>query len=294
MAYRGQAACYGNIGERAKRDTAARKALDLSGGLPARFRYQIQVTAYFGSTATYPGVIDACNKLLAKYPDDSFALLYLALVYCDVEETETCARLLETEVRVAPSWIGSYDLAKAYGWLGRHDKRKSTLESYLERDQNNPLVHVALGRGYLVAGQFAEARRESDTASRLDQGHVSAVQFKGDVAHLLGDFGTSEREYVSLLTQAAEADRRTASVRLGWLYLTLGRFEKARAQVQASTATSTTDQWLAWVELETGRLDLAVKCFKASGRFRYCIQPLERGVCIVGIGAVARGCGRHQ
>lgn len=53
-----------------------------------------------------------------------------------------------------------------------------------------------------------------------------------------------------------------APVVLAGVYLPQGCFEKARWQVQASTATSTTDQWLGWVELEAGRLNLAVKTFQ--------------------------------
>ena len=68
---------------------------------------------------------------------------------------------------------------------------------------------------------------------------------------LRGDVAASEREYLSVLDLTpSEADRRTARHRLGLLYLTQGRFEKAREQVQASTAEGTTNFWMGWVELE--------------------------------------------
>ena len=264
MAYRGQAACYSNIGERAKKVAAATKALELSDRLPDRFRYQVQITAYFVSTATYPQAIDACNKLLAKYPEDTGTRNYLALMYCDVEEYQKCVELSEGVLKDDPSWWNAViNLAKVYALLGRYDERKSTLASYLERDPNNALAHVALGRGYLFTGQFAEAQRESESAMLMAPTNVSAVTLKGDVAFLRGDFAASEREYQSLLDQALEVDRRTASVRLGLLYLTQGRLKEARAQVQAPTAEGTFDQWLGWVELEAGRPDLAVKTFQS-------------------------------
>jgi len=269
MAYRGMASCYGNIGDRAKEAALARKALELSDRLPERFRYQVQVTAYYASPATYPLAIDAGSKLLAAYPDDDIALGYLALISCEVEEFEKCAELRETAARVSPSFLRVYSLAGVYAQLGRYEKSKITIEAYLERDPNNAAAHATLGGGYLIMGQFAEAQRELEEAMLLGPTTASVVWRKGDVALLRGDFAATEREYLSILDQAARAgvsgakgSVASSSVRLGLLYLTQGRFEKARNEVRASTAEGTTNARMGWVELETGRPDLAARTFQ--------------------------------
>jgi tetratricopeptide (TPR) repeat protein len=262
MAYRALAACYSSIGERAQQVAAVKKALEESDRLPERFKYQVQITANYASTRTYPQAIDACNKLLAKYPDDIIALNYLGLISCAMEDYERCGQLLEAAVKVSPTFLHVNNLAYVSALLGHCDRRRSTLERYLERDPNHAQAHVSLGQGYLVTGQFAEAQRESEKAMLLEPRNVSAVLLKGDVALLRGEFSASEREYASLLDQAAEADKRRTRVRLGLLYLTQGRFEKAREQVQASTAPGTTSSWLGPVERESGRPDLAVKTLR--------------------------------
>jgi serine/threonine protein kinase/tetratricopeptide (TPR) repeat protein len=263
MAYRGLAVSYANLGQRAKRVAAVKKALELSDRLPERFWYHVQLTANYASTATFPQVIDAGNKLLAKYPDDILGLHYLGLVYGDVEEYQECADLREAVMKVTPTYVYAYNLAVVYEQLGRYDKAKSTLESYVERDPTNAGSHVSLGRSYLITRQFAEAQRESEKATILAPRSMGTVLFKGDVALLRGDFAASEREYSSILGQGAEAERRAAQFRLGLLDLTRGRFEKAREQVRASIAEGITNSWLGWVELEAGHPDLAVKAFQA-------------------------------
>jgi tetratricopeptide (TPR) repeat protein len=155
------------------------------------------------------------------------------------------------------------NLIAAYGQLGRYDKARTVLEAYLKRDPNSVTAHRALGRFFVIAGQFTEAQRESDTALLLAPRLVSPVLLKGDIALLRGDFAASEREYLSSMDQAAEADEQAVRLRLGMLYLTEGRVEKALAQVRASIAAGTTPESLGWVELEAGRPDLAVVTFRA-------------------------------
>ena len=261
MAYRGLASCYRSTGERATEVAAANKALELSIRLPERFRYQIQMTAYYASTETYPQVLDAGNRLLAKYPGDSSALNYLFLVYYAEEEYERCVELGEASVKASSSFLFANNLAGAYALLGRYDEALGTIRNYIDHDPKSAPAHASLGRGYLVMGRFAEALREADEALLLAPTNVAAAQLKGTVAHLRGDFSAAESEYSLILPQAGETDRRSTRVRLGWLYLTQGRFEQAREQMKDPPADGTVG-WLGFAELEAGRPDLAVKAFQ--------------------------------
>jgi hypothetical protein len=49
--------------------------------------------------------------LLAKYPDDTIGLGYLAIVYCLAEDYERCAELRERAARLSPSYLGANNLA---------------------------------------------------------------------------------------------------------------------------------------------------------------------------------------
>jgi serine/threonine protein kinase/tetratricopeptide (TPR) repeat protein len=262
MAYRGLAACYSNSGERAKQVAAARKALELSDRLPERFRYHIQITAFFASETTFPQLIDAGTKLLATYPDDDIGPIYLALVYMRTGDLDKCVPLLEAAVKSSPAFLSVSNLVAAYELSGKYHEAFTVIERYLEGDPNSVSAHLALGRGYLTTGQFAEAQRESERATLLAPQNAAAAVLTGDVASLRGDFAGSEREYVSALDQASETDRRTLRSRLALLYLTLGRFEKARELAYASTVPGSTSKRVGAVELDAGRPDLAVRTYQ--------------------------------
>ena len=231
--------------------------------LPERFRYHIQITAYSLSAATYPQVIDVANKLLAKYPDDMHALSNLSLVALDSEDSEKSVEWCEALARVSPDAISDLFLVMAYESLGRYDKARTIIERALERDPNDEMAHVVLGLNYLVTRQFAEAQRESEKTTLLELSSGWAAVLKGDLALLRGDSAASEREYLASPGQAEADLRGIAGLRLGWLYLTQGRFEKARDQVRASTVEGTANSGLGRAELEAGRPDLAVKTFQS-------------------------------
>ena len=256
MAYRGVAACYGNTGEFEKEAVAAKKAMELSDRLPERLRYQIQITAYSTSDATYPQAIDACNKLLAMYADDGIGLTNLALIYENAEDFEKSVPLQEAAARVSPDYLGVGNLASGYMYLGDYEKAISTLERYLKRDPKNATAHVDLGWNFLSAGNLEGAQREAETASLLAPLEVQASLLKGDVAHLRGAYAESEREYSSIVAQGTEANRRTARRRLANLYMTMGRFQKAREQVPGLMLAA---PWVGGsIELASGHPDNAL------------------------------------
>jgi len=262
MAYRGLAACYSNFGNAAQEAAAARKALELSLHLPDRFKYQVQITAYAVSSSTYPQAIGAADRLLAKYPDDIIGLQYKANLLCAGDEFAACAEIREKSVSVTPDLLAVSNLASSYANLGRYDKATPVLEAYLARNPKSAGAHRRLGSSYLFTGQILEATREFDTALLMEPRDASTARFKGDVALLQGEFAASERTYLSSMEQAIEADQRQARIRLGLLYLTQGRLDKARDQVQASIAVGATSERMGWTELEAGRPDLAVTTFR--------------------------------
>ncbi len=264
MAYRAVASVYSNIGDRPNQIASIKKALTLSDRLPDRFRYQIQMTAFYASTATYPQLVDACKKLLAMYPDDSVALTFLGNVYSVAEEDEKAVELREAAMRVSPNYLHMYNLATTYASLGQYDKTMATLEGYLERDPNNANAHRLIGASELFLGRFAEAQREFDKAFVLDPRSASASPSKGDLALLQGDLAGAERDYlaVAMDTAHSEAGRRTAHIRLGLLDLARGRFEKARDRVQGLAAKGSAIALQGLVEMEAARPDLAGRTFQ--------------------------------
>jgi tetratricopeptide (TPR) repeat protein len=259
LAYRGLGVAYANVGDRARRDAAIKRAIELSDRLPERFRYQTQLYAYVLTTPDYRQAVEVGNKLLAKYPDDGTGLNYMGSLYCGFEEFTRCIQLREAGASAMPTYVGLGGLASAYAATGQYDKARRVLDSLVERNPNNAMAHFAIGTGHLVTGDFAAAEREAEKVMLLEPRNVSAALLTGDLAHLRGDFAASERDYQSILEQGADSDRRTARVRLSRLYVTQGRFEKAREQLQAVKSAGTT---LGWLEFQAGHPERAVKAFQ--------------------------------
>jgi eukaryotic-like serine/threonine-protein kinase len=259
MAYRGLSSCYVTVGQPSKQAAAATRALELSDRLPDRFRYQIQITGYYTSKATYARAVEAANKLLATYPDDDIGLNYLGLIYCEAGEFEKCVEAREAAARVSPTLLQTSNLWAAYAQLGRDDDWKRSIERYLERDPNSAIGHAALARFYTAKARFDEAQRELDKALLLAPDNFTAHVIRGDVATLRGDFPAAEREYTSTLGQATEAQKRVASSRIVSLLLTQGRFEQAGDVARTSGSSPLLQGYL---ELETGRPLLAVRTLK--------------------------------
>jgi serine/threonine protein kinase/predicted Zn-dependent protease len=263
MAYRGLSALYINayVRDPVRQVAAAKKALELSDRLPERLRYGIQATAYFASPTTYPEVIDACNKLLANYPDDELGLSYLSIVYSNIGEDEKAAELRERAVRVAPHFNAVNVLVGSYARLGQYDKANAVLGRFLERNPNSAPAYADLAWLHIVTGQFAEAQGEAEKAMLLEPARAgAALNLKGTVAQLRGDLVTAEHEFRSALDQGTPAEQQTARSALTGVYLTEGRFGKAREQWQALDSR----EGDGWRELEVGRPDQALKAFQVS------------------------------
>jgi tetratricopeptide (TPR) repeat protein/tRNA A-37 threonylcarbamoyl transferase component Bud32 len=268
MAYRGMGSIFQIFGDDARSAAMSQKALELSDRLPERLRNHIRMTAFFGSTTTYAELLDTCNQQLAKYPDDLFGLYYLSLVFDAMGEYQKSASLQESVVRADPSLLYADALSQSYSYLGDYPRARSTLDDYVARDPNDARGHTALGFLLLATGQFAEAQREVEVATLLEPRDPILDALKGDLALLRNEFSASEREYLAVIDHAKALFGRSASSSLASLYLTQGRFAKAREQWQAAQEA---DQGTR--ELWSGHADRAVTAFRTQLAGPAALQP---------------------
>jgi serine/threonine protein kinase/tetratricopeptide (TPR) repeat protein len=258
MAYRAMAAALGNIGETEKRAAAAKKALELSDRLPERLRYEIQITAYHASQATWPQAIDACNKLLAKYPDDTTGLNYLANIYDAVEQSEKALPLREHVVSLSPTPMFLQNRGGTYFLLGRFGEVQKGIERAVASDPKSADPHDSLASFYVARGQFEAAEREAEKASPLAPQGIDSYVLKGDVARLRGDYAAAEREYLAALDRSTGKDRDGPLGSLADLYAEQGRTEKAREELKTASQ-STRDAYNPWLDVVTGHPDRAIR-----------------------------------
>jgi len=232
MAYRGMAAVYYNLGRRSKSTENLQKALNLSDRVSDRERYFIQGDFYTLTEKTYDIAIEALNKLLELYPDDANGYHYLGWIYRDLEEWDKAIESFVMANKIRKSVLDCSNLGSVYEAMGLYDKARQVYVDYLENVIDDPQIYLSLGWNYLFQGKFNVALAEADKAFLLDPSLIDTLYLKGDIYHLSVRFAEAEKEYLQLLEKEAKTQLFSPRWNLAAIYLSQGRFQKAREELK--------------------------------------------------------------
>ncbi len=279
MAYRSMAMSYNNLYLLSERNKFMQKALKLADRLSDAERYQIQGSYYDGSEETYSQAIEAFNKLLDLYPDDTTANHNLARIYLDLEEWDKAIKRLEICVRNRTEFVHSYTaLADSYSARGNDDKGRQVLESYIQNSSDNAQIRWALARLDVDSGKLEPAMAEIDKAFLLDPEPFEILMDKGDIYTYQGDLARAEGEYQKLLEAREPVGRAVGRGRLGMLWLLQGQYEKTKNIWKQSAAVAESMGQNSWVCMASARL--AYACLKIGdweGALGYCQADWDNG-----------------
>jgi len=230
MAYRSMAMSYNNLGLMSERRKYIEKALSLSDRLSDRERYQIQGDFYLGSESTFDRAIQAYNKLLELYPEDTTANHELGVLYQLIEEWNKAVEHYEICRRVKTKFTASYDqLAEVYKAKGLYDRATEVLKYYLQNIADDVLIHQALAQNYLCQGRYNLAQLEIDKAVSIEPTHFLNFYTQGLIYYYKENFPRAEKEYQKLLKEKEPRSVYTCLKGLVSLYLVQGMFNKAKA-----------------------------------------------------------------
>jgi tetratricopeptide (TPR) repeat protein/tRNA A-37 threonylcarbamoyl transferase component Bud32 len=233
MAYRSLAMSYYNLGFLSERQKYMQKALELSDRISDRERYRIQGDFYYSSEKTYDKAIEAYNKLLELYPEDSIGNTNLGSVYLELEEWDKAIERYEVCRKIKSRFTALYgSLADAYRAKGMNEKATEVLEFYLNNVSDDAPIHQELAHDYIHQGKYDLALVEMDKALTLDPTHYLNFYYRGIIFHYKEDFTQAEEEYLKLLEQTEPRSRYYARSGLAFLYLLQGRFEKTKEQIK--------------------------------------------------------------
>jgi serine/threonine protein kinase/Flp pilus assembly protein TadD len=235
MAYRGMAAAYYNIYDFEKSKEFIQKAFELSDRISDRERYLVQGQFYFQSERTYDKAIEAFNKLVELYPDDNIANNYLGNIYDSIEEWDKALERHEIAFKGQRDILNCRVLAGDYEKKGLYDEARRVWEDYLQTEPDAPQAHADLGRNYLCQGNYELALEEADKAFLLNPRHQDSFSLKGDIYHLMGNFGRAEEEYRKILELSGDKSTHLfPKFRLADLYLAQGKIEKADRETEGA------------------------------------------------------------
>jgi tetratricopeptide (TPR) repeat protein len=202
----------------------------LSDRISDRERYWIEADYFTISAETYDKAIEACNKLLEFYPDDTKGLNNLGTVYQDLEEWDKAIEnfkvLIQSPEKEFVYW--HTNLAYSYQAKGLYDKAKEVLDHYLNNFTDHPFIHHRLARNYIFQGKYDLALGEADKAIALDPMSMG----KGPIYHLQGDFVEAEKDLQRWLGMDNVIWQLQGRRWLEVLYRAQGQFKKAREQAQ--------------------------------------------------------------
>ncbi len=200
MAYRALAIANSNLGLSPMRDEFMGKAMELKERLPDRYKYLIEGDYYRSSEKTYDRAIQAYEKALELYPDDTTINHNLALIFLELEEWKKAIPYYERTVNAKTVFAPSYtQLASAYRAVGEFDKAEAVLESGLEYIRDTVTIHQGLAQHFLLLGKYDLALSAVEKALSSNKADFSSYRTRGNIYMFQGDLKKAEDDFWKLM-----------------------------------------------------------------------------------------------
>jgi eukaryotic-like serine/threonine-protein kinase len=274
MAYRSLGIAYSNLGFPARADEYLRKALDFPDRISERERLLIEGNIHSRREETYDKAVEAYEKVLAIYPDDTLANNGLGIIYGAIEEPEKAAERYEMCVRLpGAGFLDHSNLAVTLSRQGKYDRARQVIEEYIEKVSDSATARFRIAGYYLYEGRYGEALAEADKAFALDPSNRSYNYYAGAIAMLKGDFARAEAEFLKQVEGAVQAGLPARGGNLAALYMAMGKFEKALEQVALATEEARKFGEPSWLG---GFNFFASLAYRGAGRYSEALETAER------------------
>ncbi len=233
MAYAKLGTVYGNLGMTAQGQEYVARALELKNRLSEKELNYVEGSYYYNSESTWDKALEAHDRQLELYPDDTTANHNAGLVYNMLEEWEKAVPYYEAAVNNQTEFLGTYEqLAECYMYLGEHDKAKRLLENCLDTLGDLAPFRRCLADLYLDLGDFDRALTEAEAAVALEPDDFSSLVKLATVHKTRGDLKSAENTYWKLrqMTEPGagySADNGGCSLNTIW-----GKYDMAKSMLE--------------------------------------------------------------
>lgn len=286
MAYRSMAMSYKNLGYYSEEKKCLQKALELSNRISERERYLIQGNFYAFSEKTYDKAIEAYNKLLSLYSEESTWDSSLGMIYWILEEWDKALEKYERARRAEPkNYLNNMGLAAIYFSMGLYNKGKEILESYVKNVSDTAYFRDGIALCYFFQNKQDLAQVELDKAFKLAPGFYINFIEKGDISFFKGDMIEAENQYQKLMEIEGPEAQLSRRGRLSALYLARGKFEesknKAKSGIELAEKFGQEGQncsfhlSLGYLYLKSGKLEEALKEYNKAEDISVKIEDLS-------------------
>jgi serine/threonine protein kinase/tetratricopeptide (TPR) repeat protein len=233
MAYRSMSSSHWSLYNTAKSNECIKKAFELTDRLSEKELYLIQGNFYGRSERTYDKSIDAYNKYLELYPEETVGMQGLGITYIRLGHFDKAIELYEKCIEQKVEEVQPYgNLASLYRRKGLYEKSKEILEDYLKNFEDNAIIHYYLANTYFDQGKYDLALAEADRSLSLDPSLFRNFRIMGDTCVYQGDWIRAEGNYHKLLEHEEQSAQNIGIGRLAELNLLRGRFEDSKGIYQ--------------------------------------------------------------
>jgi serine/threonine protein kinase/tetratricopeptide (TPR) repeat protein len=229
MAYRSMAMSYYNLFLFSESKKYLQKAFELKDRLSDRERYLIEGEFYRDSETTYDKAIEAYNKLLELYPDDSIANTNLGILYLWIEQWDKAIERYLIQIQGKDESFFPYNnIAEAYRAKGMYEAARKVLEGYIQNIHESDQIREELSMNYLFQGEYEPALAEIEKAIHLNPDNIWLRMMRGNIYVCQQDFDKAEEDYSSALEEKELGLNLYTRIVLGTSYLLRGKFESGR------------------------------------------------------------------
>ncbi len=233
MAWRSVAMSYSNLGIRPAKLEAITKAYEFRDKVSERERYIIEADYYKSWETSYDKALEAYQRLLDLYPDDTIGNTNLGILYFELEEWDRAIALYERNLRNNPDdRLSTWNLIETYEAMGLYDNSHRIIERYLQRNPDNIDFLFKQINVYLYQGEYGQAQAQLEKVLSLDPENQLGVDVRmGQILLLEGRF----EEALKLFQKMPEANQGRRMI-LSNLYLVQGRFKEVQNLLAAKPA----------------------------------------------------------
>jgi adenylate cyclase len=104
------------------------------------------------------------------------------------------------------------------------------MQDYLKAEPASVAGRVVLANGYFMGGRLKEALAEADRVLEADAGNTTALEIKGNVSYLLGNFSDAKDAFINAMERHPNSEE--APYMLGRVYFQEGQVDLAIGQFE--------------------------------------------------------------
>ena len=256
MAWRSVAMAYSNLNMKPAKREAITKAYQFREKVSERERYIIEADYYKSWETSYDKALEAYQKLLDSYPDDTIGNTNLGILYFELEDWDKAIECYEQNLRNDPeSLLSAWNIVETYEAMGLYDKAHEVIARFLQRNPDDVSFLSKQLSVYLYQGKYELAQARLDKLLSLNPERQLPYDIQtGRILLLKGDLDGALKLFQKL-PEASQARRGIFSN----VYLLQGRFNEVQSLLSQNPVFH---EPLAYFYLRTGNPEEALKEFE--------------------------------